>query len=282
MPDETAVPLLEVRNLSVAFRMATHTVQALRGVGFDVGRERLGIVGESGSGKSTVGRAILRMTGKNSTVSADAIRLEGRDILRLSNREMRRVRGRQLTMVMQDPRYSLNPVLKIGAQLAESFRTHLGAGRADARRRAVEMLETVRIRNPARVADLYPYEISGGMGQRVMIAMMLIPRPKLMIADEPTSALDVTVQRQILGLLDELVETRGMGLVFISHDLDLVSHFCDRVLIMYKGRIVESCPAAELKNATHPYTRGLLDCAPTLERKQRRLNVLDRDPAWET
>lgn len=277
-PDRT---LLDVRGLSVDFQTATGTVSALRDVSFSLGRERLGIVGESGSGKSTIGRAILRISGKNSIVRADRLQLSGSDLLRLSDRQMREVRGRQVTMVMQDPRYSLNPVLKIGAQLAESCRAHSSMGKAEAWQQAIDMLAAVHIREPARVVELYPHQLSGGMGQRVMIAMMLIPNPDLLIADEPTSALDVTVQRQILRLLDKLVAERGMGLIFISHDLNVVSGFCDRILIMYKGRIVESCAADQLSSARHPYTRGLLNCAPAIDRKTDKLKVLVRDAAWE-
>ena len=279
--EQAELPLLDVRNLFVDFRTTTGTVGALRDVSFTLGRERLGIVGESGSGKSTVGRTLLRIHGKNGIVRARRLQFAGRDLLGLPEREMREIRGRRMTMVMQDPRYCLNPVLKVGSQLAEACRAHSTMGKAEAWQKAVDMLDVVQIRNPARVAEYYPHELSGGMGQRVMIAMMLIPNPDLLIADEPTSALDVTVQRQILHLLDRLVAQRRMSLVFISHDLNLVSGFCDRILIMYRGRIVESCAADQLHAARHPYTRGLLDCAPSMDRKVDRLNVLVRDPAWE-
>ena len=279
--EQAELPLLDVRNLFVDFRTTTGTVGALRDVSFTLGRERLGIVGESGSGKSTVGRTLLRIHGKNGIVRARRLQFAGRDLLGLPEREMREIRGRRMTMVMQDPRYCLNPVLKVGNQLAEACRAHSTMGKAEAWQKAVDMLDIVQIRNPARVAEYYPHELSGGMGQRVMIAMMLIPNPDLLIADEPTSALDVTVQRQILHLLDRLVAQRRMSLVFISHDLNLVSGFCDRILIMYRGRIVESCAADQLHAARHPYTRGLLDCAPSMDRKVDRLNVLVRDPAWE-
>lgn len=279
--EQAEPPLLDVRNLFVDFRTTTGTVGALRDVSFTLGRERLGIVGESGSGKSTVGRTLLRIHGKNGIVRANRLQFAGRDLLGLPEREMREIRGRRMTMVMQDPRYCLNPVLKVGNQLAEACRAHSTMGKAEAWQKAVDMLDVVQIRNPARIAEYYPHELSGGMGQRVMIAMMLIPNPDLLIADEPTSALDVTVQRQILHLLDRLVAQRRMSLVFISHDLNLVSEFCDRILIMYRGRIVESCAADQLHVARHPYTRGLLDCAPSMDRKVDRLNVLVRDPAWE-
>lgn len=185
-----------------------------------------------------------------------------------------------MTMVMQDPKYSLNPVLRVGDQIAETYRAHMKMSKREAWERTLEMLAAVRIREPARVANVYPHELSGGMGQRVMIAMMLAPEPSLLIADEPTSALDVTVQMQVLAILDELVASRGMGLIFISHDLDLVASFCDRILIMYKGRIVEACRANELKHVKHPYSRGLLDCVPHIDRHVEELKVLQRDPEW--
>jgi len=168
----------------------------------------------------------------------------------------------------------------VGDQVAESFLVHHRASKRVARERTLDMLAQVRIRDPKRVYDLYPHEVSGGMGQRIMIAMMLIPEPALLIADEPTSALDVTVRTQVLAILDDLVSSRGLGLLFISHDLNLVSTFCDRVLVMYAGRIVEQCAASELRQARHPYTRGLLDSLPKLDAPRPRLPVLVRDPAW--
>ena len=183
-------------------------------------------------------------------------------------------------MVMQDPKYSLNPVICVGEQIAETYRLHGGVGRRAAKQRALEMLAAVRIRDPERVYATYPHEVSGGMGQRIMIAMMLSSDPDILIADEPTSALDVTVQMQVLAILDDLVSQRGMGLMFISHDLNLVASFCDRVLIMYGGQIVEVCDAKRLHEARHPYTRGLLSCLPSIGRTGGNLPVLQRDPAW--
>jgi peptide/nickel transport system ATP-binding protein len=184
-------------------------------------------------------------------------------------------------MVMQDPKYSLNPVITVGRQIAEAYRIHTRASRSAARRRTIEMLEAVRIRHPEQVYDAYPHEVSGGMGQRIMIAMMLIPGPDLLIADEPTSALDVTVRLRLLAILDDLVQERGMGLVFISHDLNLVASFCDRIVIMYAGRIMEICNAEDLQKARHPYTRGLLACLPRIDAPPGELPVLKRDPSWE-
>jgi peptide/nickel transport system ATP-binding protein len=273
-------PLLEIENLQVRFATRHGVVEAVRGISFTLGREKLGIVGESGSGKSMTGRAILRLVPPPGAVEAAKLSFEGHELTQLSEREMRRIRGKRISMVLQDPKFSLNPVMTVGAQIVEAYRLHTGASRRAARARALEMLEAVRIRDPERVYAAYPHELSGGMGQRAMIAMMLAPDPALLIADEPTSALDVTVQMQVLAIIDELVTGRGMGLIFISHDLNLVASFCDRVLIMYAGRIVETCRAAELHEARHPYTRGLLASLPRIDRPVAELPVLRRDPAW--
>ncbi len=273
-------PILSVEDLWV--RITTHhgVVEAVRGISFEVGREKVGIVGESGSGKTMTGRSILRLTPKSAAVTAKRMGFKGTDLLSLNEARMRDVRGNGISMIMQDPKYSLNPVIRVGEQIAEAFRVHHKVAKAEARERTLEMLAAVRIRDPNRVYRLYPHEVSGGMGQRIMIAMMLIPEPDLIIADEPTSALDVTVRMQVLDVLNDLVSQRGHGLIFISHDLNLVAGFCDRVLIMYAGRIVESCAAADLHNARHGYTRGLLNSLPRLDRRRDHLPVLDRDPAW--
>jgi peptide/nickel transport system ATP-binding protein len=273
-------PLLTVEDLHVRFATRQGLVHAVRGVSFNVGREKLGIVGESGSGKSMTGRAVLRLVPSPGEVTARKLDFAGTDLLRAGSREMRRIRGKRISMVMQDPKFSLNPVMTIGRQIAEAYRANNRVSKAQARERALEMLAAVRIRDPRRVYGAYPHELSGGMGQRAMIAMMLICDPDLLIADEPTSALDVTVQMQVLAIIDDLVSRRGMGLIFISHDLNLVASFCDRVLIMYAGRIVETCRAADLHNAQHPYTRGLLDSLPRIDRPAGDLPVLRRDPTW--
>ncbi|MCA0856098.1 ABC transporter ATP-binding protein [Phaeobacter italicus] len=272
--------LLDIENLWVRFPTRNGIFDAVRGVSFSLGRERLGIVGESGSGKSMTGRAILRLIRHPGIVEAHHINLHGENLLAKSEREMRKVRGEQISMVMQDPKFSLNPVMTIGDQLIEAHRLHAKATKAEARKKALEMLEAVSIRDPERVMGAYPHEMSGGMGQRIMIAMMLIPNPEILIADEPTSALDVSVQGQVLSIMDRLVKERGMGLIFISHDLNLVSQFCDRVLIMYAGRIVEVCDANRLHEAQHPYTRGLLGSLPRFDAPRPRLEVLQRDPSW--
>ncbi|CAH2599944.1 putative peptide ABC transporter ATP-binding protein y4tR [Rhodovastum atsumiense] len=272
--------LVEIANLQIAFSTLQGPVAAVRGVSLSLGAEKLGIVGESGSGKSLTARAILRLLPANAQVTADRLHFAGTDILRARESGMRAIRGRRAGLILQDPKYSLNPVMTAGAQIAEAWRAHRRGSRREAQEAALDLLRQVRIRDPIRVAAAYPHELSGGMGQRVMIAMALAPGPDLLIADEPTSALDATVQAEILRLLDELVSQRGMGLILISHDLPLVAHFCDRVAVMYAGRIVEEVPAAGLTHASHPYTRGLLDCLPTLTRPQSRLPVLRRDPAW--
>jgi peptide/nickel transport system ATP-binding protein len=272
--------LLSVQNLRVSFPTRTGLIEAVRGVSFDLGRERLGIVGESGSGKSQTGRAIMGLTPGHAKVTADRLAFDGVDLLTASPQIRRDLRGDRIAMILQDPKYSLDPVMTIGRQIVETLRTHEKVSKAQARDRALSMLEAVQIRDPKRVFDLYPHEVSGGMGQRAMIAMMLISGPELLIADEPTSALDVTVQLEVLGILDRLVSARGMGLIFISHDLRLVSSFCDRVIVMYAGKIVEEIAARDLANAQHPYTRGLLDCMPKIGADRHPLPVLDRKPEW--
>ena len=272
--------LLSVKNLRVTFDTETGPVQAVRGVSFDLGRERLGIVGESGSGKTMTGRAVLRLIRAPGRIEADAMTFDGQDLMAASEPDLRALRGRRIAMVMQDPKFSLNPVMKVGAQLMEGLRQRDNAPRAEARAKAIAALEAMQIRDPERVMDSYPHELSGGMGQRVMIAMMLIPDPDLLIADEPTSALDVTVQAEVLNILDDLVKTRGMGLIFISHDLRLVARFCDRVLVMYKGKIVEELAAKDLLQAKHPYTQGLLNCLPRIGGSRGPLPALDRNADW--
>jgi peptide/nickel transport system ATP-binding protein len=273
--------LLDVRNLKVTFTTPKEIVAAVRGVSFSMGCEKLGIVGESGSGKSVTCRSLLGLIRPPGRVTADRLLFDGVDLLRADRRVLQQVRGRRIAMIMQDPKYSLNPVMSVGDQVAEAYRIHTRASRSAARRRAVDMLEAVRIRHPEHVYDAYPHEVSGGMGQRIMIAMMLIPGPDLLIADEPTSALDVTVRMRLLAILDDLVRERGMGLIFISHDLNLVASFCDRIVIMFAGRIMEVCAAAELANARHPYTRGLLACLPRIDTPPGELPVLRRDPSWK-
>ncbi|AUH33818.1 ABC transporter ATP-binding protein [Paracoccus tegillarcae] len=273
-------PLLSVKDLRVAFPTRQGVFEAVRGVSFDLGRERLGVVGESGSGKSMTGRAILGLVRPPGKVTAERMTLHGQSILNLPERPMRKIRGSKISMVMQDPKFSLNPVMTIGDQIVESYRLHAGGPKDQSREKALEMLHAVQIRDPERVMNAYPHEVSGGMGQRIMIAMMLAPDPEILIADEPTSALDVSVRTEVLNIMDRLVKDRGMGLIFISHDLNLVAQFCDRVLIMYAGRIVETLAAKDLHDARHPYTRGLLNSLPRLDHPVERLSVLKRQDEW--
>ncbi len=275
-------PLLKVNNLSVRYLTPTGVVEALRNVSFELGREKLGVVGESGSGKSTLGRAILHLIPKPGVVDADSMEFMGQDLEKLSETEMRDVRGRQISMILQDPKFSLNPVMRAGDQILEALSIHGKNDKREGRRRVIDILKAVRIRDPERVYNAYVHELSGGMGQRVMTAMMVVTNPMLLIADEPTSALDVTVRMQVLAIIDDLVTQRGMGLIFISHDLNLVGSFCDRILIMYGGRILETCKASELHQAKHPYTRGLLESLPSIEHPKTVLATLKRDPAWLT
>ena len=280
-PASSTEPVLVVDDLCVAFpnRDGGYT-EAVRGVSFTLGRERLGIVGESGSGKSQTGRAILGLTAPEGRVTAKRLAFQGTDLMHCSAQQRRALRGGRIAMVLQDPKFSLNPVMTIGEQIVETLRAHSRVSGAEARRGALAALEAVQIDDPVRVYRLYPHEVSGGMGQRAMIAMMLIANPELLIADEPTSALDVTVQLQVLAILDGLVRQRGMGLIFISHDLRLVSTFCDRILVMYAGRVVEEIAAGALADARHPYTLGLLNCLPRLGDARHPLPTLDRQPEW--
>ena len=274
--------LVDIENLRVSFRQDDGSYnEAVRGVSLSLGREKLGIVGESGSGKSLTGRSLLGVLPPYARITVDRMEFDGIDLTKATGRQRRALRGGRMGMILQDPKFSLNPVMQVGQQIVEAIR--IGARRisgGEARARALSMLESVHIREPERVYGLYPHELSGGMGQRVMIAMMLVREPDLLVADEPTSALDVTVRTQVLSIIDELVTRRGMGLILISHDLNLVSRFCDRVLVMYAGHVVEDLVASRLHDATHPYTRGLLACLPTIDGPLEPLPTLNRDASW--
>jgi peptide/nickel transport system ATP-binding protein len=274
--------LVEIDNLKVSFRQDDGSYnEAVRGVSWSLGREKLGIVGESGSGKSLTGRALLGVLPPYAKMSVDRMSFDGIDLTSASAGQRRALRGGRMGMILQDPKFSLNPVMTAGQQIVEAIRIgDRGVGGAEAKQRALAMLEQVHIREPERVFGLYPHELSGGMGQRVMIAMMVVREPDLLVADEPTSALDVTVRLQVLSILDELVTRRGMGLILISHDLNLVSRFCDRILVMYAGRVVESLAARDLHKAVHPYTRGLLSCLPSIDGSLEPLPVLSREASW--
>ncbi|MBD3626391.1 MAG: ABC transporter ATP-binding protein [Rhodobacteraceae bacterium] len=276
----TEAPLATISDLRITFPGRHVAVEAVRGVSFTLGREKLGIVGESGSGKSMTGRALMRLLPGSARMTAKELRFGDTDLLTASERQMCQLRGRHMAMILQDPKYSLNPVVTVGRQITETYLRHRRNNRREARDYALRMLEAVKIRNPERVFGQYPHEVSGGMGQRIMIAMMLVAEPSMLIADEPTSALDVTVRFEIMQLLDELIAQRHLGVLFISHDLNLVRRFCDRVLIMYAGQVVEEIEADRLDEAQHPYTRGLLDSMPRIHSPRPRLPVLQRDPAW--
>jgi peptide/nickel transport system ATP-binding protein len=252
--------LLRVDGLTVAFPADT----AVRDLSLDVDAgETLAIVGESGSGKSMTALALMRLLPRNARIARGTARFAGRDLMALDERAMRAVRGREIAMIFQEPMTSLNPVHTIGAQIAEVLRLHEGLGRAAARARAIELLDLVRIADPARRVDDYPHQLSGGMRQRVMIAIAVACGPRLLIADEPTTALDVTIQAQVLDLLDRLRREMSMGLLLITHDLGIVGQWADRVVVMYAGRKVEEGPPGTLLEAPlHPYTAGLLGASP--------------------
>ena len=260
------MPLLEVENLQVHFRTPTGINRAVDGVSFHVDPgETLAIVGESGCGKSVTSMSMMRLIPEPPGKIAGSIRLEGRDILALSDREMRALRGNDISMIFQEPMTSLNPVLTVGRQIGETLRLHQGLDQAQAEARAVEMLTLVGIPEPARRVREYPHQLSGGMRQRVMIAMALACNPKLLIADEPTTALDVTIQAQILKLMLELKQRVGAAIILITHDLGVVAEVAERVMVMYAGRKVEEAPVKQLfRSPRHPYTQGLLGALPKL------------------
>ena len=265
--------MLQVEDLSISFRTAGGLLPVTRGVSFSIAPgERLGVVGESGCGKTVTGLSILRLLPAHSTSIGGRILFEGRDLARLPAPEMRAIRGRDIAMIFQEPMTALDPVFTIGEQIGEAYRTHFPVSRAEARERAIDALAKVGIPLPARRHDEYPHQLSGGMRQRVMIAMALICEPKLLIADEPTTALDVTVQAQITDLLLELSERAGTALMFITHDLGVVAEVCTRMLTMYAGEVVEDAPIdAALIRPRHPYTSGLLRSLPRLARRKERL-----------
>ena len=258
--------LLEVDNLQTHFRTPDGVNRAVDGISFAVeAGETVAIVGESGCGKSVTANSILRLVPQPPGRIGGAIRFQGRDLLKLSERAMREVRGNDISMIFQEPMTSLNPVLTIGRQIAEPLRLHQGLSRESVEQRVVEMLGLVGIAEPRRRAREYPHQLSGGMRQRVMIAIALACRPKLLIADEPTTALDVTLQAQILNLMTDLKQRVGAAIILITHDLGVVAEIAERVMVMYAGRKVEEAPVAELfRSPRHPYTRGLLSAVPKL------------------
>jgi peptide/nickel transport system ATP-binding protein len=261
---DVAVPALAVDNLSVEFRTRSGTVKVLDHVGFSVDKgETVALVGESGSGKSVTAFAVMGILDAAGKVTSGKAQFGGQDLLALPERELAELRGRELSMIFQNPRTALNPIRRVGQQIADVLVRHGGATRADAPAKAIEMLKKVRIPDPERRADAYPFELSGGMCQRIMIAIALACRPALLIADEPTTGLDVTTQAVIMDLIDELAGDSGMATIFITHDLALAAEHCDRIVVMHAGHIVESAPSRELfSSARHPYSAKLLAATP--------------------
>jgi peptide/nickel transport system ATP-binding protein len=273
--------LLEVRNLQTHFPIRAGLVRAVDGVSFDLDRgELLGLVGESGCGKSMTALSVMRLISPPGKIVNGEILFDGKDLLKLSDSEMREMRGDDIAMIFQDPMTSLNPVFRVGEQIAEALRLHRKLSRSEARKATIEAMREVAIPDPARRVDDYPHQLSGGMRQRVMIAMALACNPKLLIADEPTTALDVTIQAQILELLDDLRKQRELAVLLITHDLGVVAEVADRVAVMYTGRIVEESPVDELfARPKHPYTEGLLRSVPKLTNaelnKNERLETIE-------
>ena len=266
-PARDPAPLLDVRHLVTSFRTESGPVRAVDDVSFSVSPGRtLAVVGESGCGKSVTALSIMRLIDQNGSIEGGSIRLEGDELTELSPAQMRDVRGDRISMIFQEPMTALNPVVTAGDQIVEVFRIHRGLSRAEGREAAIEALRTVRIPDPERRVDEYPFQMSGGMRQRVMIAMALACEPRLLIADEPTTALDVTIQAQILRLMRGLQQERGTAILFITHDLGVVAEMADDVIIMYAGKVVERGPVREIfARPEHPYTQGLMRSIPSLE-----------------
>jgi oligopeptide/dipeptide ABC transporter ATP-binding protein len=270
-------PLLEVQNLSIHFFTEEGVIQAVEKVNFEIyPGEILGLVGESGCGKSVTGLSLLRLISiPPGRIVNGNILFDGRSLLPLEEKEMERVRGNDISMIFQEPMTSLNPVFTIGDQIMEAILLHQGSGKAEARRRAIQMLDRVKIPSPEKRIDSYPHQLSGGMRQRAMIAMALSCQPKLLIADEPTTALDVTIQAQVLQLLKEIQREMEMSVMLITHDLGVVSEIADRVAVMYAGRIFEYGPIeAIFSKMRNPYTRGLMGSIPPLLEKKKRLDAI--------
>ena len=272
--------LLEVKNLKTVFHTYAGKVSALNDITFTVANsEAVGIVGESGSGKSVTMLSIMKLLSENGKVEEGSIIFDGRDMKSFTQDDMQEIRGNEIGMIFQDPMTSLNPVFNIGNQLIEAILKHNHISKADARKKAVDMLKLVGIPSPEKRLDQYPHEFSGGMRQRVMIAMALSCEPKLLIADEPTTALDVTIQAQIIELMKELKDKLGMSIILITHDLGLVSDICERVIVMYGGTIVEQGNLDDIFYKTaHPYTMGLLRSIPRANLGKERLNPIDGQP----
>jgi peptide/nickel transport system ATP-binding protein len=268
--------LLEIRNLHVEFPLGRKTLHALHGINFTLEKgERLGIVGESGAGKSVAAFAVLNLLSKPGRISEGKILFDGQDISKLDNESMRHIRGNRISMIFQDPMMTLNPVLTIGTQMIECLQAHQNINTADARKIAVDTLREVTIPSPEKRIESYPHELSGGMRQRVVIAIALLSKPSIIIADEPTTALDVTIQAEIMTLLLDLCKSHDVGLILITHDLAVVSQVTQRILVMYAGKIVETGNTQEvIKNPRHPYTHGLIKALPQQNKPGKRLNQI--------
>ncbi|WP_420101345.1 dipeptide ABC transporter ATP-binding protein [Bosea sp. (in: a-proteobacteria)] len=262
----SATPLLEVRHLTVEFATRRGTVQAVKAIDISVAKgETVAIVGESGSGKSVTSYAVVRILDRAGKVAQGSISFSGVDLVASSEAQMRDIRGREISMIFQNPRAALNPIRKVGKQIEDVLLQHVQATRATAREKAIEALEKVKIARPAERYDAYPFELSGGMCQRIVIALALACQPQLLIADEPTTGLDVTTQKAVMDLITELTRERGMSTILITHDLGLAAAYCDRVVVMEKGKVVETAPAAEIfRNPQHPYTRKLMKATPRI------------------
>jgi oligopeptide transport system ATP-binding protein len=273
-------PLLEVRDLRTYFETDTHSVKAVDGVSFRLNRgEIVGIVGESGSGKSMTCLSILRLVPRGARIVGGQIIFDGEDLLEKSEREMRSYRGRRISMVLQDPMTSLNPVFTIGDQVAEPLRLHNKMSRRDSMQKVIQLMEEVKIPSPANLLERYPHQFSGGMRQRAVTAIAISCQPDLLIADEPTTALDVTIQAQVLNLLDEIRTERGLSIILVTHDLGIVAGMCDRVLVMYAGALIErACTVDLFERPHHPYTAGLIRSIPLLGRGRERLYSIRGQP----
>ncbi|MDJ0021804.1 MULTISPECIES: ABC transporter ATP-binding protein [Pantoea] len=269
MPNEL---LIDARGLSIR----SGDSLLVDNISFQIGRERVALVGESGSGKSLTARSLMGLLSPSLQLQAERLQIAGADAQRLQERDWITLRGGKVAMVMQDPKYALNPMRTIGWQVEEPLILHRKLSRAERREKVCEMLAAVGLPEPRQLMKRYPHQLSGGMGQRVMLAIALITDPELLIADEPTSALDHAMRDQVLALIRRLVEQRNMGLLLISHDLQQVSEHCERVMVMYKGRLLDTLPASQLSHATHPYTRTLWACRPGKATHGERLPVLDR------
>lgn len=268
--------LLSINDLTVKFKQRQQDLTALHGVSFSLDRgERLAVVGESGAGKSVLGYAIVNLLMKPGFIDSGSIQLAGRELTKLSAKQWQDIRGKKIAMIFQDPMITLNPVLSIGDQMVEAIRSHTRIAYKDARKLAIEKLAHVRISAPAQRFDQYPHELSGGMRQRVIIAIALLLNPEIIIADEPTTALDVTIQAEILQLLKQICTDNGVALILITHDFGVVSRIAERTLVMYAGRIVEQGPTLEVINdPQHPYTQGLLNALPQMALPGQRLNQI--------